>query len=149
LSLERAVFSLVSLTRQTGDADRGARRSLTTVIVHISDDEPQSLEGAGPLSPETAQRLACDARRLTIKRSGRELVHSRVARCASYAQQRARRKRSSHCQYPGCSATRELEAHHVIPVECGGRDRSVIRMSLDLLRPQNRSHSLTYLPNAR
>jgi hypothetical protein len=118
---QSAADALVTLARQTGDADRGARRSPTTLIVHISDDEPPSLEGAGPLSPETAERLACDARRLTIKRSGRDLVHSRVGRCASYAQQRALHKRSSDCQYPGCSATRELEAHHVIPVERGGK----------------------------
>ena len=98
------------------------RRSLTTLIVHIGDEGPPLLEGAGPLSPETAQRLACDARRLTIKRSGRDLVHSRVGRCASYAQQRALHKRSSHCQYPACcGATRELEAHHVISVERGGK----------------------------
>ena len=96
------------------------RRSPTTLIVHLSDDAPPLLEGAGPISPETAERLTCDARRLTIKPQGRDLVHSRVGRCASYAQQRALHKRSSHCQYPGCTATRELEAHHLIPVEHGG-----------------------------
>ena len=64
----------------------GVRRSATTLIVHLSDDAPPLLEGAGPLSPETAERLTCDARRLTIKPSGRDLVHSRVGRCASYAQ---------------------------------------------------------------
>ncbi len=47
-------------------------------------------------------------------------MHSRVGRCASYAQQRALHKRSPHCQYPGCTATRELEAHHLTPVEHGG-----------------------------
>ena len=78
------------------------------------------LEGAGPISPETAERLTCDARRLTIKPHGRDLVHSRVGRCASYAQHRALRKRSGHCQYPGCTATRELQAHHIIPDEHGG-----------------------------
>ena len=45
----------------------GVRRSPTTLIVHLSDDAPPLLEGAGPISPETAERLACDARRLTIK----------------------------------------------------------------------------------
>ena len=101
--------------------DGGVRRSPTTLIVHLSDDAPPLLEGAGPLSPETAERLVCDARRLTIKPSGRDLVHSRVGRCASYAQQRALHKRSAHCQYPGCSAARELEAHHLIAVERGGK----------------------------
>jgi hypothetical protein len=97
------------------------RRSQTTLIVHLADDAPPQLEGAGPLSPETAARLTCDARRLTIKPSGRDLVHSRVGRCASYAQQRALHKRASHCQYPGCTAARELEAHHLVAVEHGGR----------------------------
>ena len=46
---------------------RRRERSPTTLIVHLSDDAPPLLEGAGPISPETAERLACDARRLTIK----------------------------------------------------------------------------------
>jgi hypothetical protein len=118
---QSAADALVTLARQYGGADGGARRSPTTLIVHISDEGPPLLEGAGPLSPETAERFVCDARRLAIKPSGRDLVHSRVGRCASYAQQRALHKRSAHCQYPGCTATRELEAHHVIPVERGGK----------------------------
>jgi hypothetical protein len=118
---QSAADALVTLARQHGDAQGGARRSPTTVIVHLSDDGPPVLEGAGPLSPETAERLTCDARRLTIKPSGRDLLYSRVGRCASYAQQRALHKRSPHCHYPGCTATRELEAHHITPVERGGK----------------------------
>jgi hypothetical protein len=38
--------------------------------------------------------VVCDVRRLAIKPSGRDLVHSRVCRCASYAQQRALHNRS-------------------------------------------------------
>jgi hypothetical protein len=77
--------ALVTLTRHTGgSADDGVRRSPTTLIVHLSDDAPPMLEGAGPISVETAERLACDARRLTIKPSGRDLLHSRIGRCASY-----------------------------------------------------------------
>jgi hypothetical protein len=118
---QSAADALVTLARHGGGANGGVKRSPTSLIVHLSDDQPPLLEGAGPLSPETAERLACDARRLTIKPSGSDLVHSRVGRCASYAQQRALHKRSSHCQYPGCSAARELEAHHLIPVEQGGK----------------------------
>ena len=89
--------------------------------MHISDDAPPVLEGAGPISVETAERLTCDARRLVIKAQGRDLVHSRVGRCASYAQHRALHKRSGHCQYPGCTATRELQAHHILADEHGGK----------------------------
>ena len=118
---QSAADALVALTRQSGDAHGGARRSPTTLIVHVSDDAPPQLEGGGPLSPETPDRLACDARRLAIKPSGRDLVHSRIGRCASYAQQRALHARTPHCRYPGCTARRELEAHHLTPVERGGR----------------------------
>ena len=51
-------------------AATASRRSPTTLIVHLSDDAPPMLEGAGPISPETAERLTCDARRLTIKLAG-------------------------------------------------------------------------------
>ena len=120
---QSAADALVALARQSGgaDGDGGVRRSPATLIVHLSDDGPPLLEGAGPISPETAERLVCDARRLILKPSGRDLVHSSVGRCASYAQQRALHKRSSHCQYPGCTAARELEAHHLIAVEHGGK----------------------------
>jgi HNH endonuclease len=118
---QSAADALVTLARQPGGGDGGARRSPTTLIIHVSDDAPPMLESLGPISTETAERLACDARRLTIQRRGRDLVHSRVGRCASYAQKRALHKRSSHCQYPGCTATRELEAHHLVPDEHGGK----------------------------
>ena len=136
---QSAADALVTLTTQTGDAGGGVRRSPTTLIVHLSRDEPPLLEGAGPLSPETAERLVCDARRLTIKPSGRDLVHSRVGRCASYAQLRALYKRSSHCQYPGCTAVRELEAHHLVPDEHGGK---TVLDNLILLCP--RHHKLLH-----
>ena len=105
--------------------------------MHLSDDAPPLLEGAGPISPETAERLGCDARRLTIKPSGRDLVHSRVGRCASYPQLRALHKRSGHCQAPGCTATRELEAHHLIAVEHGGMTELD---NLTLLCPRHHQH---------
>ena len=84
---QSAADALVTLAQHggRGGADSGVKRSPTTLILHISADAPPFLEGAGPLSPETAERLACDARRLTIKPHGRDLLHSRVGRCASYA----------------------------------------------------------------
>jgi hypothetical protein len=113
--------ALVTLTQQRGGADDGVKRCPTTLIVHLSEDAPPLLEGAGPISPETAGRLTCNARRLTIQPRGRDLVHSRVGRCASYPQLRALYKRAGgRCQYPGCTATRELHAHHMLPDECGG-----------------------------
>jgi hypothetical protein len=90
------------------------------VILHLSRDEPPFLEDAGPISAETAAWIACDARTLTIKPHGRDLMHSRITRCASYAQLRALNKRSKHCQYPGCTSIHELHAHHLLSVTFGG-----------------------------
>jgi 5-methylcytosine-specific restriction endonuclease McrA len=119
---QSAADALVSLV-QTAGASAGASptRSRTTLIVHVADGEPPFIEGAGPISPETAERLTCDARRLTIKLQGRDLVHSRVTRCASYAQLRALHRRDRHCRYPGCTATLALQAHHLTPDELGGK----------------------------
>ena len=65
---QSAADALVALARHGGAGDdEGIRRSPTTLIVHLSDDAPPILEGAGPISPETAERLTCDARRLTLK----------------------------------------------------------------------------------
>ena len=65
-------------------------------------------------------------------------MHSRVGRCASYAQQRALHKRSDgHCQYPGCSATHELEAHHLTPAEHSGKTELD---NLILLCPRHHKH---------
>jgi hypothetical protein len=117
---QSAADALVSLAQRDTNRD-GIRRSAAIVIVHVSENAPPFIEGGGPISTETAERLACDARRLTIKLRGRDLVHSRVERCASYAQLRALHKRCDHCQYPGCTAVRELEAHHIRADECGGK----------------------------
>jgi hypothetical protein len=118
---QSAADALVTLAQNDAGPRDGVGRSRSTLIVHVSDDEPPLLEGAGPISRETAERLTCDARRLVIKRHGRDLVHSRVTRCASYAQKRALHKRSSHCQYPGCTVRRELDAHHLVADEHGGK----------------------------
>jgi hypothetical protein len=133
---QSAADALVTLAGQRGP-DGASKRSPTTLIVQLSDDEPPLLEGAGPLSRETAERLTCDARRLTIKRHRRDLLHSRVTRCASYAQLRALHTRSGHCHYPGCTATRELQAHHLIADEHRGK---TALDNLILLCPRHHKH---------
>jgi hypothetical protein len=128
--------ALVTLaTQPSGGGEGGVRRSPTTMIVHLSEDgTPPFIEGAGPSSVETAERLCCDARRLVIKPCGSDLVRSRVTRCASYPQMRALYKRAGgHCQYPGCTATRELQGHHMILDTLGGPGRA--RQSHPALHP--------------
>jgi hypothetical protein len=124
MTLEWSQYSadaFVALARQDACAGDVVRRSPTTLVVHMSEDAPPLLEGSGPISSETAERLTCDVRRIIIHAQGQDLVHRRVGRCASYVQLRALYKRSGgHCQYPGCDAARELEAHHIVAFELGG-----------------------------
>jgi hypothetical protein len=135
---QSAADALVTLAQTEGGS---VRRNRTTVIVHIGDSAPPTIEGGGTISTETAERLACDARRLTIERHGRDLVHSRVSRCASYAQMRALHRRSEHCQYPGCTARRELQGHHIVP---DAHDGKTVLDNLILLCPRHhkRLHDL-------
>jgi hypothetical protein len=117
-----AADALVTLATRTGSGEDSARRSPVTVIVHLSADAPPMLEGAGAISLETAERLCCDARRLTLQPRGDDLVHSRIGRCASYPQMRALDKRADgHCQYPGCTIKHELRAHHLVHDSRGGK----------------------------
>lgn len=116
--------ALVTLVRRddANPAGRATRRSPATVVVHLSEDgTPPLLEGSGPMSFETAERQACDSRRLFIKPKDSDIVHTHMGRCSSDAQFRALIKRSGHCQYPGCTWGRELEAHHMRPAAQGGK----------------------------
>ena len=102
--------------------DGGARRSPTTLIVHLSDDAPPLLEGAGPISPETAERLTCDARRLTIKpqRTRPPALTRRTLRLLRPATRTAQTLTRT-ANTPAAPPARELEAHHLTPVEHGGK----------------------------
>src|SRR4051812_39144015 len=53
--------ALIALTRRSGDAGGGARRSPTTMIVHLSEDQPPVSEGARTINPQNRQQLHSDA----------------------------------------------------------------------------------------
>ena len=130
--------ALVTLARQAGSDDSGARRSPTTLIVHLSDDAAAAARRRRADQPRDSRATRMRRTPPHHQAQGRDLVHSRVGRCASYAQQRALHKRSGgHCQYPGCTAARELEAHHLTPAEYGGRTELD---NLILLCPRHHKH---------
>jgi hypothetical protein len=83
----------------------------------------QAVAAAEVATPETdaeLARIAIGKAPREIERIARIIVPRVVTRCASYAQLRALIKRSGHCQYPGCTARRELQAHHIVPAGHGG-----------------------------
>ena len=118
---QSAADALVALTTRSGTTGGGSKRASALLVVHVSDDAPAMLEGAGPISDETTERLTCGEPPLLIKRAGDDIVHRREARAASEPQKRAMHHRSPHTQYPACTATRDLEAHHITPWALGGR----------------------------
>ena len=101
----------------------------TQVVVHVDVDSldeqaiarlrdgadmRSELEDGQGISPETAQRLACDASLVTIIESGGEPISvGRKTRSIPPSTRRALRSRDGGCRFPGCTAGRFIDAHHV------------------------------------
>ncbi len=82
-----------------------------------------SLGWAGPINPETARRLACDAGvvRIITGPGGLLLDVGREQRTASAAIRRAVETRDGHCVFAGCDAPPEwCDVHHVVHWAHGG-----------------------------
>jgi hypothetical protein len=82
-----------------------------------------SLGWAGPICPETARRLACDAGvvRVITGPDGLPLDVSRAQRTATAAIRRAVEVRDGHCVFAGCDAPPEwCDVHHVVHWAHGG-----------------------------
>jgi hypothetical protein len=82
-----------------------------------------SLDWAGPINPETARRLACDARvaRIITGPDGLPLDVGRAQRSSSAAIRRALEVRDGHCVFTGCDAPPEwCDVHHVVHWAHGG-----------------------------
>ena len=99
------------------------------VVVHVDADsltseqisERCAVENGPALAPETARRLGCDASIVTIvERDGRPLSVGRRTRVINPALRRALRSRDPVCQFPGCTHTRYLHAHHIMHWAHGG-----------------------------
>lgn len=81
------------------------------------------LAWAGPITPESARRLACDAgvARIITGPDGLPLDVGRAQRTASAAIRRAVELRDGHCVFAGCDALPEwCDVHHVIHWAHGG-----------------------------
>jgi hypothetical protein len=82
-----------------------------------------SLGWAGPITPETARRLACDAGvvRVITGPDGLPLDVGRAQRTATAAIRRAVELRDGHCVFAGCDAPPEwCDVHHVVHWAHGG-----------------------------
>jgi hypothetical protein len=122
-----ALLALVHAGADTGDGETGpvVERGNTQVIVHLDVGTGAArLEGGPEVPASTAERLSCDARvqLLLNDRKTNRMYFGRNRRLASPAQIAALTARDGAvCQFPGCSHTDHLHAHHMRPWWAGGR----------------------------
>jgi hypothetical protein len=123
---------------QAALAGMGAGGSKATLMVTMSLSDLQERVGAGAvlgtteegamLAPETARRVACDARVIPVVLGGRGevLELGRAERLFTPAQARAVLLRDRHCTFPRCDAPAFwCDVHHVTHWADGGpTDRS-------------------------
>jgi hypothetical protein len=107
------------------DDDEVVERGQARVVVHLDATTGAArLEGGPEIPDATAERLACDARvqALLNDRVGNRMYLGRARRLATPAQISALTVRDgAGCQFPGCTHTRHLHAHHVAHWLYGGR----------------------------
>jgi hypothetical protein len=117
-----ALLALVNGRTDTGEA---VERGNAQVIVHFDASTGAARLQGGPEVPaSTAERLACDARvqALLDDRTNNRMYFGRNRRLATPAQIAALAVRDGDgCQFPGCTHTRHLHAHHVVAWWFGGR----------------------------
>jgi hypothetical protein len=122
----RRADALVALCSARLGADPDPDRA--TVVVHaplaslVAGRGGASLEDGGVAHPETARRLACDARVQTVIEdvNGQPLALGRISREPSAAMVRQLRYRDTECRFPGCGARQFTQAHHIVWWKRGG-----------------------------
>jgi Domain of unknown function (DUF222) len=126
-----ALVCMAETLLANGPAQRAAGERYQ-LVVHVepqvlSDDAPDrccELENGPALPPETARRLACDARLVAIAElGGRPLSVGRKTRVIPPALRRALRSRDGGCCFPGCDQRRFVDAHHVDHWAHGGETK--------------------------
>ncbi|HUF58553.1 MAG TPA: DUF222 domain-containing protein [Actinomycetota bacterium] len=100
------------------------------------------LDHVGPVSPETARRIACDASVMRVVMSGRSEPPDvgRRTPVVSPAMRRAVIVRDRHCRFPGCDRPHSwCDAHHVVHWADGG-DTAVPNLVLLCRRHHQMAH---------
>jgi len=122
----RRADALVALCSSRLGSDPDPDRA--TVVVHaplaslVTGRGGASLADGGVAHPETARRLACDARVQTVieDEHGQPLALGRISREPSAAMVRQLRYRDAECRFPGCGARQFTQAHHIVWWKRGG-----------------------------
>ena len=108
---------------------RGSGGDTHQVVVHVDADaltsRPRGELHNGPgLLPGTIRRICCDASLVaSVERDGEALSVGRKTRSIPPAIRRALKARDAGCRFPGCSADRFIDAHHIQHWADGGETR--------------------------
>jgi hypothetical protein len=146
---QRRADALVALCR--GWLDRSDRPEIAGERPHIVvtvdletlegwAGKRSELEDAGPITPETARRLACDAGVSRVITAGRSepLEVGRKTPVVPAALRRALVIRDGGCRFPGCGRPQAwCDAHHIVHWAKGG-ETSLANLVL-LCRPHHRA----------
>ena len=141
-------FARVAEAALAGGASgtRGSGGDTHQVVVHVDADALVAAEKAagggspdgrggtsrprgelhsGPgLMPDTIRRICCDASLVaSVERDGEALSVGRKTRSIPPAIRRALKARDAGCRFPGCSADRFIDAHHIQHWADGGETR--------------------------
>ena len=118
------------LSGESGTVNGGDR---CTVNVHTDVDTlradgegaESTLENGGNVSAETSRRLACDCGVVPWVESGNgeSLNVGRKIRSIPPAIRRALKHRDRGCRFPGCTAHKYVDAHHVVHWADGGETK--------------------------
>jgi 5-methylcytosine-specific restriction endonuclease McrA len=111
--------------------DSGGDRYLVNLHTDIAtlkadgDGAAANLDDRAEIPAETARRLACDASLIQWLETeeGEPLSVGRKTRSIPPAIRRALKRRDGGCRFPGCTATRFVDAHHVHHWADGGETR--------------------------
>lgn len=129
---QRRADALGEICRQWLDlAERptvaGERPHVTVTVgadaLQYTSDSVSELDHAGPIPPEAARRLACDASVMRVVMAGRSepLDVGRRTSVVPPAIRRAVIVRDRHCRFPGCDRPHTwCDAHHVVHWADGG-----------------------------
>lgn len=150
-----ALVLLADSVLVTGPSGR-ATADRHEVVVHVdvqalTGDERghRDIEGDSPIAVETARRLCCDAGIVPqLEREGELLGIGRRSRTVPPAIRRALRHRDGGCRFPGCTATRWVDAHHLVHWADGG-PTDVTNLVLLCPRHHTAVHELGFTVEAR
>lgn len=94
------------------------------VVIHKEDDNAHLEDGPG-VSAETFERLACDCSVVEMQEdaASNPLNIGRKSRSIPPAMRRALKCRDGGCRFPGCTATRFVDGHHIQHWSAGGETR--------------------------